>query len=63
MIAYFTIYCNYGIYPLYLTTKASDIDNPHYNQTMNGPDDDGFKDEMDSKMGILIDIHSWIVLK
>eukprot|EP00957_Ditylum_brightwellii_P201532 15326079-Ditylum_brightwellii.AAC.2 len=52
-----------GMNPLYLIAKASTNDNPTYNEVMNKPDTDGFRDTMDSKKGTLADMDFWIIIK
>eukprot|EP00957_Ditylum_brightwellii_P198250 15106279-Ditylum_brightwellii.AAC.1 len=49
--------------PLCLAAKASASDNPTYNQVMNGPGAYGFKDAMDTELGTLTGMKSWIIVK
>eukprot|EP00957_Ditylum_brightwellii_P209261 15361015-Ditylum_brightwellii.AAC.1 len=46
---------------LCLAAKQSASDNPTYNQAMNRPDADGFKDAMDAELGTLMDMKSWVI--
>eukprot|EP00957_Ditylum_brightwellii_P118522 9039329-Ditylum_brightwellii.AAC.1 len=49
--------------PLCLVAKASISHNPTYNQTMNGPRVDRFKDVMDAELGTLTVMKSWIIVR
>eukprot|EP00957_Ditylum_brightwellii_P006740 511832-Ditylum_brightwellii.AAC.1 len=44
-------------------SKSQCKQQPMYNQAMNGPVTDGFKDIMDEELGTVTDMKSWIIIK
>eukprot|EP00957_Ditylum_brightwellii_P192229 14632384-Ditylum_brightwellii.AAC.1 len=63
MIAHISTFDDNSISPLCLAARASTSDNPTFTQAMNGPDADGFRDAMNTEMGTLDGMESWIIVR
>jgi hypothetical protein len=46
-----------------LSMKANAADNPHWNQTMNSPEADGYWKVMELKLETLISKNAWVVVE
>eukprot|EP00957_Ditylum_brightwellii_P181633 13836118-Ditylum_brightwellii.AAC.2 len=63
ILAHVSTFDDNSISPLCLTARASASNNPTFTQAMNGPDADGLRDAMNSEMGTLDGVESWIIVR
>ena len=49
--------------PYALAVKANDEHNPNFNQAMNGPDAEGYREAMDKEIDELAKKNAWILIQ